>query len=116
MGKRILAIDDEALILTAIKVIFEEMGHTVDTACDPVEGIGQALANDYDLILLDMRMPMRNGAEVVEEVRGKKPGARFLVLTGYPNDPLVERAMKAGAIGALRKPFEIAKILEHLQT
>jgi DNA-binding NarL/FixJ family response regulator len=49
-----------------------------------------------------------------EAVLAKKPKARILVITAYPNDPLVERAIRAGAVGLLRKPFEIAKILDFL--
>ncbi len=115
MAKSILAIDDEEMILDAIKIIFEDMGYSVDTTSDPVKGTEDALAKDYDLVLTDIRMPARNGAEVVEAVLQKKPGTRILVITAYPNDPLAERAIKAGAVGLLRKPFEIAKILEFLK-
>jgi DNA-binding NtrC family response regulator len=115
VAKSILAIDDEEMILDAIKIIFEDMGYSVDTTSDPVKGTEDALAKDYDLVLTDIRMPARNGAEVVEAVLQKKPGTRILVITAYPNDPLAERAIKAGAVGLLRKPFEIAKILEFLK-
>ena len=115
MAKSILAIDDEEMILDAIKIIFEDMGYSVHTTSDPVKGTEEALANDYDLVLTDIRMPARNGAEIVEAVLEKKPGTRILVITAYPNDPLAERAIKAGAVGLLRKPFEIAKILDFLK-
>lgn len=115
VGKSILAIDDEEMILDAIKIIFEDMGYSVHTTSDPVKGTEDALANDYDLVLTDIRMPARNGAEIVEAVLEKKPGTRILVITAYPNDPLAERAIKAGAVGLLRKPFEIAKILDFLK-
>jgi len=115
VAKSILAIDDEEMILDAIKIIFEDMGYSVHTTSDPVKGTEEALANDYDLVLTDIRMPARNGAEIVEAVLEKKPGTRILVITAYPNDPLAERAIKAGAVGLLRKPFEIAKILDFLK-
>ena len=56
-------------------------------------------------------MPVRNGAEITEAILAKKPDARVLVITAYPSDPLAERAIKAGAVGLLKKPFEIGKIL-----
>ena len=115
MAKSILAIDDEEMILDAIKIIFEDMGYSVHTTSDPVKGTEDALANDYDLVLTDIRMPGRNGAEIVEAVLEKKPATRILVITAYPNDPLAERAIKAGAVGLLKKPFEIAKILDFLK-
>ena len=115
MAKSILVIDDEEMILDAIKIIFEDMGYSVHTTSDPVKGIEEALANAYDLVLTDIRMPVRNGAEIVEAVLGKKPETRILVITAYPNDPLAERALKAGAVGLLKKPFEFAKVLNFLK-
>ena len=115
MGKTILVIDDETMILDAIKIIFEDMGIAVRTTPDPLQGTDEAIANDYDLILTDIRMPVKNGAEITEAILAKKPSARILVITAYPNDPLVQRAMGAGAIGLLKKPFEIAKILDFLK-
>jgi DNA-binding NtrC family response regulator len=114
MSKSILVIDDETMILDAIKIIFEDMGYNVHTTSDPIEGTEVAIAQDFDLILTDVRMPSRNGAEVAEAVLARKPKARILVITAYPNDPLAERAIKAGAVGLLKKPFEIAKILDFL--
>ena len=115
MGKSILVIDDETLILDAIKTIFEGMGYSVQTTPDPVQGTEKAIQNEYDLILTDVRMPVRNGAEITEAIIANRPAARILVITAYPNDPLVQRAMSAGAIGLLKKPFEIAKILDFLK-
>ena len=114
MAKSILVIDDEIMILDAIKIIFEDMGYTVQTTSDPLQGTEEAVNKDFDLILTDVRMPVRNGAEVTETVLARKPGARILVITAYPNDPLAERAVRAGALGLLKKPFEIAKILDYL--
>jgi DNA-binding NtrC family response regulator len=115
MAKSILVIDDEIMILDAIKIIFEDMGYSVQTTSDPIQGTEEAITKDYDLILTDIRMPVKNGAEIAEAVLAKKPSARILVITAYPNDPLVQRAMTAGAIGLLKKPFEIAKILDFLK-
>jgi len=114
VAKSILVIDDEVMILDAIKVIFEDMGYSVQTTSDPLQGTEEAIAKDFDLILTDVRMPVRNGAEVTETILARKPGARILVITAYPNDPLAERAVRAGAVGLLKKPFEIAKILAFL--
>ena len=115
MGKSILVIDDETMILDAIKIIFEDMGYSVHTAPDPIRGTEEAIGKHFDLILTDIRMPVKNGAEITEDILKAKPDARILVITAYPNDPLAERALKAGAVGLLKKPFEIAKILDFLK-
>jgi len=115
LGKKILVIDDETMILDAVKVIFEDLGHTVVTRADSQEGLEEALRADYDLVLLDIRMPGKNGAEITEELKKAKPQARILLITAYPNDPLVARALAAGAQALLKKPFEIAKVLDFLE-
>jgi DNA-binding NtrC family response regulator len=113
--KSILVIDDDEMILYAIKTIFEDMGYSVTITTDPVEGIRNALEDDFDLVITDIRMPGKNGAEVVDAVLAKRPDARILLVTSHPTDPLAVQGLKAGAIGLLKKPFEIMKILEFLK-
>jgi DNA-binding NtrC family response regulator len=114
MGKKILVVDDEKAILYALEIILEDMGHEVSTCQDSAEGIKLASNETYDLIITDLRMPGKNGAEVVKEVRAVNPEARILVITAFPGDPLASEALAAGAKGLLKKPFEIAKILDFL--
>ena len=114
MGKRILIVDDEVIILEAIQLILEDIGFDVDIFSDPVEGEKAAVADDYDLILLDVRMPGKNGAELTVAIRKAKPNAKILVITAFPTDPLAVEALQAGALSLLKKPFEIAKIVDIL--
>lgn len=113
--KKILVIDDEQYVLDVIETILADMGYEVKTFADTQEGEQAAVSTDYNLILIDIRMPGRNGAEITEAVLAAKPDANILLITGYPSDPLVSRALNAGARGILKKPFEIAKILDYLQ-
>ena len=115
MKQSLLVVDDEQMILDAIKIIFEDMGFEVLTTTSPAEGIAAATARPFDLILTDIRMPVSNGAEVTEAIRAIRPDARVLVITAFPNDPLVRRALDAGAIDVVRKPFVIATILDFLK-
>ncbi len=115
MGKRILIIDDEEMILNALKLILEDMGHDVFCFQDPVQGEQEGIKKDYDLIVLDLRMPDKNGAEIAEGILKEKPDARILVLTAYPGDPLAKKALDAGALSLLKKPFEISKIIDFLR-
>jgi len=115
MKKKILVIDDEEIILHPIKVILHHIAYDVSTYSSPIDGEKEAKNNDYDLIILDLRMPERNGAEITESILKEKPEARILILTAYTADPLAKRALEAGALSLLKKPFEIAKILDFLQ-
>ncbi len=115
MAKRILVIDDEEMVLDAIQVILGDMGYEITVYSDSSEGEKAALSDDYDLILLDLRMPGKDGADLTETIKSKKPESKILIITAYPNDPLAERAMNAGAYSLLKKPFEIAKIVDVLE-
>jgi len=114
MGKRLLVIDDEENILDAIKIIMEEMGHSVETCSNSAEGERKALESDYDLIITDLRMPGKTGTDITKAVLARKKNARILVITAYANDSLASEALQAGALGLIRKPFEISKILTFL--
>jgi DNA-binding NtrC family response regulator len=113
--KSILVIDDETMVLDAIKIIFEDMGYQVKVFSESQAGMEEAIRTAYDLILVDVRMPGMSGAEVTEGIRKVRTDAKILIITAYPGDPLAARALKAGAFGLLKKPFEIAKILDFLK-
>jgi len=115
MGKRILVIDDEATVLDALKMILEEMGHTVDTTEDPFEGERKALEQEYDLIITDLRMEGKTGDEIVRSIKSRRKNARILVITAFSTEPMAQSALKAGALALVRKPFEISKILAYLE-
>lgn len=115
VSKKVLVIDDEQMVLDAIETILEEMGYDVECFSDSVAGQESATGDDYDLILTDIHMPVRNGAELTEAILNEKPDARILVITAHPHDPLAKRALDAGAKALVKKPFDIGKILEHLE-
>jgi len=113
--KKILVIDDEAMIVDVMKVILEDLGHQVTGFHKSREGEKAAIENDYDLILVDVRMPEKNGAEITESILKAKPESKILIITAHPADPLAKRALDAGAKALVKKPFEIAKILDFLK-
>lgn len=112
MAKKILMIDDDELIRDSMELIFSDFGVDVKTIGDGEQGVQLALEFDYDLILCDMRMPGLNGAQTVSRILQIKPTARIMVLTAFPGDPLVQKALTSGAIGVMKKPFEVAKLLD----
>lgn len=113
--KSILAIDDDTMILDALKIIFNDVGYSVNVFSDSPAGMEEALRRDYDLILVDLHIPGMNGAEVTQSIRKAKPEAQILIITAYPTDPLAVRALDGGAAGLLKKPFEIAKVIDLLE-
>jgi DNA-binding response OmpR family regulator len=114
VAKQILVIDDDRMVLEAITTILEDMGHCVTGFTDSLEGEKAALSAEYDLILMDLRLPVKDGAAVTKSILSARPEAKVLIITGHPTDPLVKQALDAGARGILKKPFEIGKVLDHL--
>lgn len=115
MAKRLLIIDDEAIVLDALAAILEEMGYEVTPCGDSSDGARRGVEESYDLILCDLRMPGMNGAAVTKEILRGNPSAKILIITAFASDPLAEQALSAGALGLVKKPFEIAKILNYLK-
>lgn len=116
MKGSILVIDDDRAILEAIQTILDDFGLTISVADNAVDGERMAYESDFDLILLDIRMPEKNGADVTKNIISRKPYAQIFVITGFPGDQLTQDALENGAKGILKKPFEIAKILDFFTT
>jgi DNA-binding response OmpR family regulator len=103
---RILVVDDENNIRTMIRLALQHVGHTVDTAADGPEGLEKFRNGaDYDLVLLDQRMPGMEGLEVLREMRKRDPQSRIVMATAFGTIDLAVEAMKSGATDFLRKPF-----------
>lgn len=90
------------------------MGHRIDGYTNSLDGERAALSEEYDLILADLRMPVKDGAAVSAAILAEKPEAKILIITGHTTDPLARRALDSGVKGLLKKPFEIGKVLDFL--
>jgi FixJ family two-component response regulator len=105
-GARILIIDDEEHLRETMQFALEAVGYKADTAEDGSEGLEKyGGGQDWELVLLDQRMPGMDGLEVLRRLRERDPTARVMMVTAYGTIELAVDAMKAGAIDFLRKPF-----------
>lgn len=104
---RILVVDDESNIRMMLKLALAHVGHTVDTASDGYEGLEKfdSAEIEWDLVLLDQRMPGMEGLEVLREIRKRNDQARVLMITAFGTIDLATEAMASGATDFLRKPF-----------
>ncbi|MDX1933671.1 MAG: response regulator [Capsulimonadales bacterium] len=105
---RILVIDDESNIRTMLKLALTAVGHAVETAADGFEGLERfGSGADWELTLLDQRMPGMEGLEVLRTMRQRRPDARVMMITAFGTIDLATEAMAAGAVDFLRKPFTV---------
>ena len=104
---RILVVDDEAILRNSLEAwLGDEEGYTVDMAASGPEALEKLEADNYHLMLLDIKMPGMDGVEVIERASGIRPDMRVLMMTAYATVETAVEAMKIGAMDYLIKPFE----------
>src|SRR3977135_4009701 len=96
---RVLVVDDHALLRTGVANIINQEPdlHVVAEAGNGVEAIAAYERYHPDVTLLDLRMPVMEGVEVVRRIRERDPVARVIILTTYDTDDEISPALKAGA-------------------
>lgn len=109
---RILIIDDDTFVVDALTNILHDYGYETVGFTDPVSGREYAIANHFDLLLLDLAMPEQDGAQIATAVLERKPGAQIMVITAYADEPRLAAALEAGVRGYMLKPFEVSRILD----
>jgi response regulator RpfG family c-di-GMP phosphodiesterase len=98
IAPRILCVDDEPSILSALKRLFRPDGYTIFTATSGAEGLALLEKEPVDLIISDMRMPEMNGAQFLEKVFERWPDTKRLLLTGYADASSTIAAINQGKI------------------
>ena len=111
MPNTILLVDDDKTFCAALAGALRRRGHTVLLAHDYDDAIAEANAWRPDRAIIDLRMPGRNGLEVVQALHQALPELRMVVLTGYGSIATAVEAIKAGAVHYLTKPAEADEIL-----
>jgi DNA-binding NtrC family response regulator len=102
---KILVIDDESVICDGCKLALSEKGHAVDTCSSGREGMDAIRRGDYELLLLDLKLPDVDGMDLLKRLREEKPRIAVIVMTGYSSVQNAVAAMKLGASDYLAKPF-----------
>lgn len=115
MTRRILIIDDDADHAESIADILELRGYEVDLAYSGEQGVDRFRQSDFDMILLDVKLPGMNGLETLFEFQKIRPEARIIMMTGYSVEQLLAQAVENGALGVLRKPFQVEELLDALE-
>lgn len=102
---RVLLADDHAIVRAGLKEILADTGdiEVAGEATNGQEVLAQVRGHDYDMVVLDMSMPGRNGIELIKLVKAEKPKLKVLVLSMHSEEQYAVRALKAGASGYLSK-------------
>ncbi len=111
MAQSILVIDDEKAIRKALSEILTFEGFTIDEAADGEEGVKKIKENTYDCILCDIKMPKKDGMEVLQIAREERPDTPFIVISGHGNIETAVDAVKKGAYDYISKPPDLNRLL-----
>ena len=113
-GKRILLVDDDNDILTAMQAAFEPTGATVETATNGNKAVELAEKNDPDVVVLDMMLPGRSGFLVLEKIKARKPrNAKpyVIMITGNQGGRHKMYAETLGVSEYFTKPVKMDKLI-----
>ncbi|HFB65712.1 MAG TPA: response regulator transcription factor [Aeromonadales bacterium] len=108
---KILVIEDEAAIRNGIIDVLVYHGFEADAAEDGVSGLTKALTGAYDLILLDIMLPGKNGFEICQSVRQKFPEQAIIMLTAKTAEEDIIEGLSSGADDYVAKPFSVTQLM-----
>ncbi len=107
----ILVIDDESEIRESLEQLLKMEGYQVDTAPTAEEGLHKIEEQAYDLLLLDINLPGRNGLEVLQVIKRESPQTSVIMITAYDSSQMAFQASRQGADSYITKPWDNDRLL-----
>ncbi len=108
---RILVVDDERAIRNSLKEILGDEGYDVDLAEDGAQGIDALGKEHYDVVFCDIKMPVKDGGEVLDYVRDEGIDSAVIMITGHGDIETAVEFIKKGAFDFIQKPLDLNRIL-----
>jgi FixJ family two-component response regulator len=109
-------IDDDASVRVATNNLLRSRGYVVDTFASAEEFLLSPHFNQTSCVIADMQMSTMSGLELLADMRAKGNDSPFIFITAFPDENLRARAMKAGAVCFLAKPFAVHNLIKCLET
>jgi len=113
---RILAVDDEKIILDSLRKMLVLGGYSIDTVESGSEALGLIRKRDYDFVFTDLKMPGMDGVEVTKAVKHLRPDIDVVVVTGYGTIETAVETVQYGAMDYVEKPFTEDELLAFVKT
>lgn len=113
---KLLLIEDEPSVISLIQRSLTASGHEISIAMDGESGLRMALQHTFDIILLDLMIPVINGMEVCRKIRQTDTGTPILMLTALSTTENIVSGLDAGADDYMTKPFKLAELEARIRT
>ncbi|OFX23379.1 MAG: Fis family transcriptional regulator [Anaeromyxobacter sp. RBG_16_69_14] len=113
---RVLVVDDEPVLLKALEALLTKKGHHVTALDSPIAATQRLAQEDFDVALLDVKMPDLSGLELLTAVKHRRPEVEVIMMTGHATVETALSAVKAGAYDYLTKPFEDVELVARAVT
>ena len=107
----ILIVDDNDSLCTTLSLILKRKGYAAATVKDGLEAIEKVRKNHFDMLLMDIKMPVMNGVETYRRIKEIRPESVVVMMTAYAVEDLIQEALEEGAFGVIYKPLDIEKVV-----
>ena len=112
---KILVVDDEGIVLDSCQRVLEEDGLEVLLVTSADKAIMAIEDEEPSVLLMDVKMPVRDGMDLMREVKERWPDIPIIVMSGYDTTETIEEAVKMGAATFIAKPFTPDELLETIR-
>jgi len=109
--RRILIVEDETAVREGLREWLTEDGYDVECVDNGEDALKRVREKEFDIIIVDLKLPDIDGLQVFEEAKGLKPGAKGILITAFPSKETKERAKKLGILNYLPKPFKVTELV-----
>jgi two-component system, NtrC family, response regulator HydG len=114
-GKRgcILIVDDDRVLCDNLGDVLDNSGYKVTASFDGMQALREAENETFDILILDMKLPGKNGLDIYREIKKKQPHLQTIIITGYAEEysDLLTQAINENAYVCMKKPVEIGRLL-----
>lgn len=111
MPGRALVVDDDRMLARTLGEILELKGWRVQVATSGADAVNVAAREDFDVVLMDIRMPGMDGVDALKAMKASKPGIRVILMTAYTAEERIGEAHRAGVVRVLSKPVDVPTLL-----
>jgi len=112
---KILVVDDNEEFCRNVVDILELKGYQAAAAYDGLKALELVKQNGFDLVLMDVKMPVMDGVEVFKKIKEVEPDISVIMITAYAVEDLIREALREGAFGYLKKPLDFDRLFELIE-